>query len=374
MRLDIHCNWPVIQNQYSASPPQSNDSSHTSPLHLEQCPGPGPDKSDPSDADLSIPDFRLLHHLISRGYQSLRPHQMSDSKDSVWRDECTEIAFQHPFLLHSYLALSAVHKALTVPGSNRQSLLLQADRHISRGLAIYRMHLEVPVVERAIPMFLTSTVLFMYNLGSAQLEKPEDPIDGIHHCFRLLAGITVVVMPFWMQIKDTSVFAHVVNLAEGDDQDSLDARGQGDSTPEILALKELVGCLLNAQDREACLVEIDQLHTTSVRLRHVSARSDEYYLILGWAAQVQGRFMSLVSSHNPVACIIIAYFAALLAQARPLWWVGNWPQWLLTACEQLLATTPELVKWLEWPRSIMGTRTRSNISTPVSFDHSSTGP
>lgn len=333
-----------------------------------------PANSDPSDADLSLPDLRLMHHWMSKCYSSLRPYQISVKEDNIWRDECTEIAFQFPPLLHGYLALSAVHKALTAPGSDRPGLLLQADSHISRCLAIYRKHLEAPNVERAIPMFMTSTMLFTYNLGSAQLERPEDPIDGIHHCFRLLAGIKMVVMPFWLQIKDTSVFSHLVDLAEGDDTVSLDIKGKDDSTPEILALNEVTGHLLNAQDREACVTEINQLHKTSIRLRHVSVRSDEYSLILGWSAQLQEHFMLLVAAHNPVACIIVSYFAALLAQARPVWWVGNWPQWLLAACEQLLAVTPELLKWLEWPRRILSSRTWSVVSTPILFDHPSTGP
>ena len=331
---------------------------------------PAPSNSESGDADLSIPDLRLLHHWTSKCYQSLRPHKISSEEHSLWLDECTEIAFQHPFLLHGYLALSAVHKVLTVPGSDRRDLLQQADSHICRGLATYRKHLGSPTIERAVPMFMTSTVLFTYNLGSAQLEKPEDPIDGIHHCFRLLAGIKTVVMPFWLQIKDTSMFAYMVDLAEGDDYDSLDARGKGDTTPEILALRQLAIYLLNSQDREACMTEVDRLHTSSVRLRHVSERSDEYSLILGWAAQLQDHFMSLVSAHNPVACIIVTYFAALLAQSRSVWWVGNWPQWLLTAC----AATPELSRWLDWPRSIMDSRTWSIISTPVSFDRQDTGP
>lgn len=297
---------------------------------------------------------------------------MPSKEESIWRDECTEIAFQHPPLLHGYLALSAVHKALTVPGSDRQSLLLQADSHISRGLAVYRKHLEAPIAERAIPMFMTSTVLFTYNLGSAQLERPDDAIDGIHHCFRLLVGIKMVVMPFWLQIKDTTVFSHIVDLAEGDDTDSLDLRGKNDSTPEILALQELTGYLLNSQDRDTCAAEIKELHKTSIRLRHISARSDEYSLILGWAAQLQEHFMHLVSAHNPVACTVLAYFAALLGQARPVWWVGNWPQWLLTACEQLLAATPELLKWLEWPRRILNARAWGAVSTPTSMDQPTT--
>jgi hypothetical protein len=205
-------------------------------------------------------------------------------------------------------------------------------------------------------MFMTSTVLFTYNLGSAQLEKPEDPIMAMHQCFRLLAGIPTVVMPFWLQIKDASVFSYIVGIAEGDDTESLDARGKDDATPEIIDLKELTGYLLNAQDRESCMTEIDELHTASVRLRHITRRSDEYSLILGWAAQVHEHFTNLILAHNPVACIILAYFAALLAQSRPVWWVGHWPEWLYTACEQLLAPTPELLKWLDWPRKIIGSR------------------
>ena len=340
---------------------------------MEQQPDLNPIIPEPSNVDLPVSDLRLLHHWISKGYNSSRPYDMYMKEDSHWRDECTEIAFQHPPLLHGYLALAAVHKAVTIPGSDRQSLLLQAHSHISRGLAIYRRHLESPTAERAIPMFMTSTVLFTYNLGSAQLEMPEDPIDGIHHCFRLLAGIKIVVMPFWLEIKDTGIFSHLVYLADGDDTDSIDVRGKDDQTPEILALKELTGYLLNAQDRDTCLTETEQLHKASVRLRHVSPRSDEYNLILTWAAQLQEHFMHLLSAHNPVACIIITYFAALLAQARPVWWVGKWPQWLLAACEQLLATTPELLKWLDWPRKIINTRTWSVVSTPVSSDHPSTG-
>ena len=353
------------------SSPQSNGNSHLSPHVAETLVAQSPSGIGANEEDLPISDFRLLHHWLSRCYESLRPYAIS-SQDTLWRDECTELAFQHPPLLHGYLALSAVHKALTSLGSDRQSLLSQADSHISRGLAIYRRHLEAPMAERAIPMFMTSTVLFTYNLGSAQLEKPEDPIDGMHHCFRLLAGIKMVVMPFFPQIQDSIVLSRVVMLGPDDDPDSLDIRGKDDSIPEILALKTLTGSLLNAQDRNACLVEVEALHKTAVRLRYVSPRSDEYSLIMRWASYLQEHFMNLISAHNPIACIILAFFSALLAQARPVWWVGRWPQWLLTACEQLLAATPELLKWLEWPRRIINTRIWSVVSTPASFDPPST--
>ncbi|KAJ8117508.1 hypothetical protein OPT61_g1308 [Boeremia exigua] len=369
VRLDSHCNWPSIQNQYSTSSPLSNGSSNLSPSNVEQG---YPHSAGKLDTDLPILDLRLLHHWTSKCYHSLRPNEAALERADFWRDECTEVALHNPPLLHSYLAIAAVHRALTVPGSDRQSLILQAESHMSCALSIYRKQLEVPVVERAIPVFMTSTSLFMYHLGFTQLEKPEDPMEGIYNSFRLLAGVKVVVMVFWKDIKDSRLFTYLVTLADGDDDASLDARGKSDSTPEILGLKELAGSLLDVRDREACLAEIEQLHQTSVRIRHLSTRSDEYSLVLSWASRLHERFMHLVLNRNPVACIVVTYFAALLAQARPVWWVGKWPQWLLIACEQLLTTTPELLKWLEWPRRIINTK--SVVSTPVPFDHTTSGP
>lgn len=294
----------------------------------------------------------------------MRPNTSAED-DEYWRDHFLETAFDFPFLLHGYLAMSAVHKAISEPGADRQNLLAQADSHISRGLATYRRHLEAPILERAVPMFMMSTILFTYNLGSAQVERPEDPIAAIHHCFRLLAGVRMVVVPFWEQIKDTKVFFRIVDLAEGDNAEALDLRAKDDKTPEILGLTELTECILNAQDREFCASAINELHVASLRFRHASRRSDEYSLLLNWAAQLKDHFVGLVFAHNPVACVILCHWAALLAQGRPVWWVGSWPRWLLTACEQLLATTPEMLKWLEWPRAVISARTWSIASTPV---------
>jgi hypothetical protein len=317
-----------------------------------------------SGFDLSVPDLRLMHHWMSTCHKSMRPN-VSTGEDESWRDYFLEIAFDFPFLLHGYLAMSAVHKAISDPKADRQNLLAQADSHISRGLLSYRRHLEVPILERAVPMFLMSSTIFTYNLGSAQLQKPEDPIAAIHHCFRLLAGVRMVVMPFWAQIKDTRACARVIDLAKGDDFEALDLRAKDTTIPEILGLMELTEWILNAQDREVCAVAVSGLHVASLRVRHASLESDEYSLLLNWAATVEDHFVGLILAQNPVACIILCHWAALLAQARPVWWVGNWPKWLLTACEQLLATTPEMLQWLEWPRKVIGARSWSIATTPA---------
>lgn len=287
-------------------------------------------------------------------------------KHDLWQNQMVELGFEHPFLLHGLLALSAVHKASSASPPDRQSLLLQADSHISRALGTYRRLLEAPTVATAVPMFALSSTLVTYNLGSAQLEKPEDPIGSLHHCFMLLQGVRIVLEPQWDQIGPTTVFAEMSNMVDGGSIEILDNRAKGYEVPEILHMNELTELLLNSEDKKACASAIDELHATALRYRHMPPQSDEYSLLLRWGWMLSERYLKLLSSHNPVACIIVTHFAALLAQGYPIWWAEKWPQRILNATEQLLETTAELSRWLDWPRHMINFRTWSTTTTPVS--------
>lgn len=264
-----------------------------------------------------------------------------------------ELGFEFPFLLRGFLALSAIHQAFLLAPNDRQAFLLQADSHISRALDTYRKNLDNPDVKLALPMFMLSSILFTYNFGSAQLQKPEDPIAALHHCFMLLQGIKIVVMPHWNQIKDSLFVAYMTDHPSDDLLKGLDNLASQDNSQEVMCLKELTELLLDSQDKEACTSAIHNLHTTWLRFRHLPTDRDEYSLLFYWPALLESRFLELLAAHNPVTCIITTHFVAMLAQCRPVWWVGKWPQWLFTASEQLLAATPDLLKWLDWPRKII---------------------
>jgi hypothetical protein len=61
--------------------------------------------------------------------------------------------------------------------------------------------------------------------------------------------------------------------------------------------------------------------------------------------------MTLVVAQNPVAVIILAHFAVLMARARYAWWMKGWPQRILDNAVRTLEPTPELMEWLDWPRA-----------------------
>ncbi|KAK1907739.1 hypothetical protein P3342_006068 [Pyrenophora teres f. teres] len=359
VRLDINCTFPFIPESYSGSPQTSP--SVTSP-YVDVVAPESPDLASNSP-ELHIADLRLLHHWTKTCAKSLHPNPANRS--AAFQNEFVELGFEYPFLLHGFLALSAIHQASLLPPNDRQHLLLQADSHISRALDTYRKNLENPKIELAIPMFMLSSVLLTYNFGSAQLERPEDPIAALHHCFMLLQGIKVVVVPHWDQIKDTPVFAHMTDMVPPEALKAMDTLAKEDNMQEILRLKELTELLLDSQDKEACATAIDELHSTWLRYQHISPERDEYSLLFLWPAQLNSRFLELLAAHNPVTCIITTHFAAMLAQSRPVWWVVKWPQWLLVASEQLLAATPDLLNWLDWPRQIINSRPRSAATTPA---------
>lgn len=293
-----------------------------------------------NSSDLPLADLRLLHHWTKSCAKSLHPNPAQRS--CVWQNEFVEMGFEYPFLLRGFLALSAIHQATLLPFGERQELLLQADSHISRALGTYRKNLDTPNPDLAVPMFMLSSVLLTYNFGSAQLAQPEDPIVALHHCFGLLQGIKVVVMPHWSRIKNTKAFAYVADMVPLATLKDLDSLAKQDNLEAILRLKELTELLLDSQDKEACAKAIGDLHETGHRFSHLPPDRDEYTLLFFWPAQLNSRFLDLFAAHNPVTCIITTYFVALLAQSRPVWWAANWPQWVLTASEQLLAATPDL--------------------------------
>lgn len=314
--------------------------------------------------DLNLDDLKLLHHWVHSCADSM--HHNKSVTSVICRKEYIELGFEYPWLLHGVLALSAVHKASFLLPADRQSLLFQADSHISQSLATYRLNLETSDPEIAVPMFILSSVLLTYNFGSAQLEKPEDPISELHHCFMLLQGIIFVVNPNWEHIMHNPIVLRITNMAQPETLDALDTLAAQDaSSQEILRLKGLTELLLATSDKEACLVAIEELHHTCRRLRHTTPEDDEYSLLFLWPTRVSTRFFELFAARNPVACIIATHFVALLAQCRPIWWAVKWPQWLLTAAEKMLGATPDLLKWLVWPQQIIHAQA-SPMTTPGS--------
>ncbi|KAF2870497.1 hypothetical protein BDV95DRAFT_495800 [Massariosphaeria phaeospora] len=362
VRLTIDCTWPLSSRPRNLLQPHHPDgavlssqsphpeihvspfnTSHTKPLEINAV---------TAVTEYSLSEMKLLHHWTSKTCQSIHPQVTATN--SVWETECTELALEHTFLLHGLLALAAVHKAVSAPTNDKRSLQLQADAQLNKALATYRRNLEHPTAETAVPMFLLASVLISYNMACAQLEPPEDPIGAIHHCFRLLQGVRVVIHPHWELVRSSSVYRLLTDIVTNPTLDP----GPEDEVAEIVHLRALVleAADVDAQDREACIDAISGLHRAFVRTRKCSPDLNEHSVMFMWAASLTDHFLLLLSRQNPLAVVILSHHAVLMSETRYAWYIYRWPQRIVSAAEKILGARSDLLKWLEWPLRCINSR------------------
>ncbi|KAF2108841.1 hypothetical protein BDV96DRAFT_503782 [Lophiotrema nucula] len=343
VRLEIQCSWPDRKNGLS---PQAQSPHPETHVIMAQGSRSFTRINSPAAAVsvLGLDDMRLLHHWTTKTCKSMDLGAMS----SIWQEDFIEIGFEHPFLLHGFLAVAAIHKAVSAPQTDNSKLLLQADLHITNALRTYRQHLVNPTRESCVPMFIMATVLAMYNLGIAQLEEPEDSISAIHHCFRLIKGVQVVLQPHWDHVKQNQYFHLMANKAMSSRADALDTR----EVPEIMRLQELADGL-EEQDQKACTQAIHELHKTYISIANCAETEDVYSVMFVWPSVVTDRYLDLLSSQNPIAAIILSYFAVLLAKSRQNWWFRDWPRRIIIASQRIVDKSPEFQEWMQLPMATL---------------------
>lgn len=196
----------------------------------------------------------------------------------MWSESIVDVAFQHTFLLHGILALSALHKTLVDDQGSRASLLAQADAHMSASLATYLRLIEENAAETVVPCFLLSSICFAYNLATAQVEEPEDPLSAILHCFRLLRGVKVVIGQHWAQLQKDPVVHRLLAPVRFMDETPLPE--DTECTP-LLDLKQLAE-ELDTPQKEICLEAIANLHQTFIKTTLCSSTKQEHSIIMTW--------------------------------------------------------------------------------------------
>ena len=215
-------------------------------------------------------DMRLLHWWTAKAYQDMNA---DPARWPAWQLDCVDVALDFPFLLRGLLALAAIHKTAYDPQANRQSLLVQADTHMSNALEIYRKNLEVPREETAMAMFLLSVVIVTYNLASAQLAPPEDPIGALHHCFRLVQGVMLVMQPHMEQLVNSKMMESLVEQGPGS---VVVFEG---NVPEVLRLKKLAETKRTSA-HDFYSTAIDDLHNHFIKTRQCPPENDRLVCIM----------------------------------------------------------------------------------------------
>ncbi|PGH17946.1 hypothetical protein AJ79_00845 [Helicocarpus griseus UAMH5409] len=324
-RLESNCTWPIRKNAAVAS--WIDDSVSSGSQHGTS--------AEPETPGLAVNDLRLLHHYT----MNTRAVMDRSPTHDTWRSTVVEYGFRHHFLLRGILAVSALHLS-TLHRDESRELFLQSTTHIGCALREFRILLSNPDPSITGPMFALAAILVLHGLGTAQVQTPEDPIGALVHCISLVRGVRAVVNRDYARLL-MSEFGPLINVAQ--------RHGVAGEIVEVRRLKELIRDReKNESMRNQYFEAVDELHEIFLELQALDDERSAVAYIFSWAALSPERFMISLSKREPVALVILAYYAVLFQTSKKCWWLQGWYQRILDAVHA--AVGPGYEDWLAWPR------------------------
>ncbi|KAF1987648.1 hypothetical protein K402DRAFT_462534 [Aulographum hederae CBS 113979] len=308
--------------------------------------------SDPTaPAPLNVADIELLHHYTTTTWRGLGPQPL-------WQTEVISIGIPHPYVLHFILAFSALHLAHLNPSKRRHYSIL-ADQHFSSGLQKVTLVLPNANEENAQALYVSALMVCYCTFANG-------PNRGDFLVFSergktvwlpLLGGVKSIMETFGPAVIFHGPLAH------------MDVSGD-ESTYESTATKEKWPTLEWEQPFDALreLVETTPLQDPALRDAYLRSlanlracfeatfgrASDGTYtgkpedsVIFSWLYKLEEDFVQGLQAREPVALVVVVYFALLMKIYEGRWYLRGWVEHIMTRVQAGLGE--ELREWIRWP-------------------------
>ncbi|KAI9730417.1 MAG: hypothetical protein M1834_005927 [Cirrosporium novae-zelandiae] len=290
---------------------------------------------------LAIRDLKLLHHFSIATYATL---DTVVAQQRIWQEDVIQMGFQYPFVLRGILAISALHLA-TLSSTLSTDLLIQASTQHNRALGDFRTTLININESNCTPLFAISCLTVVHAFAVAQIQTTQDPVADILNCLHLIRGVNSVLQPYWPKLMASELSPRLDNGWR---------RGVAGEVPEILRLKVLVNSLPNLDNgitNTAYMQAIEQLHVVFLEVMTSDENRSDLALLFTWPITLSEKFLTLLSSRQPVAMIILAHFVAFLHYKKSYcWWLSQSNKHIINAINVSLGFNYR--EWLSWPKQI----------------------
>ena len=267
----------------------------------------------------------------------------------AWQVQVPIEAYSHPYLMHSLLALAALHRNSLTGLSEPRCLQESALRHYNHALATSKPALSNVSAENCTSLFVFSAVIaitaFALPLHSSG-HRLGDPVAELMQIFTLFRGSKSIVQVESDRVKTGSMAALIPHdyLAHECDIPS-------DTRTALDLLQRHVDTCLNTDDdaKAAYKHTVDLL---GLCFRNTVPDPENRIVVLSWPAMVSDAYLSLLHARAPIAQVCLAYFAVMLHGLRKVWWCGDWGKRLVTWIEREGAE--EWYGLLDWPKKQIG--------------------
>jgi hypothetical protein len=306
----------------------------------------------PFPTTLAVFDLELLHHYTTSTCYTL---SRSPVVQTVWRDEAPCIGFSTPPVLHSLLALSALHLARS-DESRRASCLAQAQMHHST--AVREM---IPLVsplarDNGAALFMFSSLTCMFSCAKPSEEGHFLVLferGDLSDWARFFRGTKTVIHSGGEDLVNgrlAPIFTNGTFLAAA--HRSPQALEQG--KPYVWELQKMMQkeCSTEPALRHVYQAALDELaRTLGLTIKPGGMRRLETADVFRWLLDVSDDYLNLLRQEAPIALIIFAHWCASVRQIEWMWWMEGLSSRLMTQLYSVL--DPKYREWLWWPQNII---------------------
>ncbi|KAL1614201.1 hypothetical protein SLS54_009919 [Diplodia seriata] len=261
-------------------------------------------------------------------------------------------ALRCPHLLHSMLALAALHLRHRNDAAAFQSRALELFNATPQPLDVSPAS--------AVPTLLFSSLVGIYMLAEASVSCQDGNIDDAALLDSFIEyvdvhrGVRAVIGASWSCLSQSGLNNFVTPMQE--DIQHFETHGQG-AEGDCAQLQQLLCHLKEAGPSTEALGSYEDA------VRHLQWAFDfarrqprdqtlpSPAAVFAWPIMLSVDFVALLQQRRPEALIILAHYAALLNLHQELWIIGGLGRRVVGAITTLLGRYWR--PWLEWPNAIV---------------------
>ncbi|OGE57207.1 hypothetical protein PENARI_c002G08995 [Penicillium arizonense] len=321
------------------------NSSH--PEHLPLWGSTTAPQSNGSAAILPLGELKLLHHWHTAIALSLA---QNEALIEVFQTHVPHKGLNYPFVMHSILAISAIHLSRKSPDS-RQRYTEVAIQHHSLALSLCAPLLSHMTSTNCHALFACSLLIssFSFAYQGLNLVFGSTNVNEVIEVFKLVRGTASIVENArpWIEQGDLRLLLKLTRCGQ--------QRQRSKQVHEVHAqLKALFE--QQADDGQSqCQDGVREVVLRSIKhLLHVfdaCVASENQSPILAWPAIIDSEYLDLVLIKEPRSLVTLAHYGALLHVMDKAWWMEGWGKILVNLAAEYLDTSVQ--SEIAWPLAVI---------------------
>ncbi|KAF8251262.1 hypothetical protein K440DRAFT_540319 [Wilcoxina mikolae CBS 423.85] len=305
---------------------------------------------------LNMLDLSLMHNW---SVSTAKTFSNRKEIQELWRVSVPALAVQNPFLMHSILAISALHLQSAEQDHEKSMRYLteaahhqeQAVRGMGRSLAhISRDNCDALVV--------SSSLVVVYSFVSSRIDEiaarpGPTPAASLASWVPFLRGVHSIVKQAWTWVSGGPLSPLICQyeLSSCTGSEGLDAETEGVlanlyrlCTDRSLPGSEELSDTTISTAYFSAIAELRKSFATIFRWEHLIGS------IFVWPIIAGDKFVELLVEGRPRALVIFMHYCALFTLAEEFWWAKGSALHELRRCEMCLGEEWKN-PWIEWPKA-----------------------